>query len=298
MANRMISYGYRIDNGKIVVIPSEAEIVKQIFCDYASGKILKEIAADLTERGVEFFEGKSNWNKNTVVRIIQNGKYIGENDYPVIVDADVFERVNRLKCNKGHKKEKNPEVIEYLKEIVFCGGCGKSFHRRINWGTHEKWCCLGDCKNDKYIDDNYILSGVHRILCAVNAYPQLVEKYECEPTYTKTQDIVRYTNEIGRYMNEQMPSFKTGKKLIMECATIKFSACKFNANAKLATFITKQLANAQEYLQKDFLRKIIERIIVNYDGSISLRFMGGIVVSEADMGEGYGNASQKDCNED
>ncbi|HBN12229.1 MAG TPA: hypothetical protein DD415_01280 [Clostridiales bacterium] len=79
MANRMISYGYGIENGKIIAIPSEAEIVKQIFAEYLNGKILKEIADDLTEREVVFYEGKSDWNKNTVVRIIQNGKYIGEN---------------------------------------------------------------------------------------------------------------------------------------------------------------------------------------------------------------------------
>ena len=62
MANRMISYGYGIENGKIVVVPNEAEIVKQIFDDYANGKILKEIAADLTERGVEFYDGNCSWN--------------------------------------------------------------------------------------------------------------------------------------------------------------------------------------------------------------------------------------------
>ena len=52
MANRMISYGYGIENGAITVIPSEAEIVKEIFNAYLSGKILKEIAIDLSEAEV------------------------------------------------------------------------------------------------------------------------------------------------------------------------------------------------------------------------------------------------------
>lgn len=43
MANRMISYGYGIENGKIIAIPSEAEIVKQIFAEYLNGKYLKRL---------------------------------------------------------------------------------------------------------------------------------------------------------------------------------------------------------------------------------------------------------------
>ena len=291
MSNRMISYGYGIENGRIVIIPSEAEIVKQIFSDYENGKILKEIAADLTERGVEFFDGNCNWNKNTVVRIIQNEKYIGEKNYPAIINIEVFEKVNRQKSDKGHKKGKLPEIVEYLKGVVYCGECGKQLHRRTVWGIREKWLCPTDCKCEKYIDDNLILQGIHNLLCAVKECPQMLEQFDIVPTYTKTQEIVRYTNEIGRYMNERTPSFKAGKKLIMLCAAVKFMACKYNANSTIATYITNQLANEQDYLQKDFLRKIVERKIVNHDGTISICLIGGIVVSDVRVGERYGSAS-------
>ena len=119
----------------------------------------------------------------------------------------------------------------------------------------------------------------------------MLEQFDIVPTYTKTQEIVRYTNEIGRYMNERTPSFKAGKKLIMSCATVKFTACKYNANSTITAFITEQLANEQDYLQKDFLRKIVEKIIVNHDGTISIRFIGSIMVSDVSVGEKYGSAS-------
>lgn len=290
MANRMISYGYGIENGKIVVIPSEVEIVKQIFADYLGGKILKEIAANLTERGVAFFEGKSNWNKNTVVRIIQNGKYIGKNNYPAIIDINTFEQANKQKSDKGHKKQKQPEIIEYLKTIAFCE-CGKPFHRRVSWGTREKWYCSDGCKCEKYIDDSVIFHGINNLLCAINYNPQVLNKSEGKPTYTKTQEIVRYTNEIGRYMNERAPSFNTGKKLIMECAALKFSACTYNANETIAACIAEQLSQEQEYLSKEFLRKIVEKIFVHKNGTLTIRFIGGIEVSESEIEERYGSAS-------
>ena len=55
--NRMISFGYGYKDGKLIVVESEAEIVKSIFTDYINGKILKEIADELTIKGIDFFNG-------------------------------------------------------------------------------------------------------------------------------------------------------------------------------------------------------------------------------------------------
>ena len=291
MANRMISYGYGIENGAITVISSEAEIVKEIFNAYLSGKILKEIAIDLSERGIVFFDGRSNWNKNTVVRIIQNKKYIGEKNYPIIIDANTFEKANSQKEAKGHKKEKQSEFVEYLKGIVYCGSCGKALHRRVAWGTREKWHCENGCKCEKYIDDKSIFGGILKVLYYIKDNPQLLFLETEKPTYTKTQEIMRYTNEIGRYMKEKTPSFIAGKKLIMECASLKFAACSYNGKNAVGEYITEQLLQESEYLQKNFLQKIIERIIVKADGKITVRFMCGIEICESDFGGNNGSAS-------
>ena len=72
MANRMISFGYGIDGNKICVIDREAVVVREIFEKYAAGKLLQEIADELTARNVDFFQGNCNWNKNRVSRIIAN----------------------------------------------------------------------------------------------------------------------------------------------------------------------------------------------------------------------------------
>ena len=68
MANRMISYGYGMESGKLVVIDSEAEIVRRVFREYIEGKLLQEIADELTEEGVEFYLESRLWNKKKVSR--------------------------------------------------------------------------------------------------------------------------------------------------------------------------------------------------------------------------------------
>lgn len=291
MAHRMISYGYGIENGEIVVLPTEAEIVKNIFDSYSRGENLKKIAADLTERNIVFFENRSTWSKAVVMRILENKRYIGNDGYPAIIDVDLFEKINRAKNEKSHKKAKQPEIIGYLKTVMFCGECGKPIHRRGDWGTHEKWHCSGGCRCKKYADDNFILCGIKRLLSAVCDDLRLLSKTTEAPTYTKTQEILRYTNEIGRYMNERAPGFKAGKKLILECAALKFSACTYNANETIAACIAEQLSQEQEYLSKEFLQKIIERISVHKNGMLTIRFIGGIDVSESELEKQYGSAS-------
>ena len=64
MANRMITYGYGMQDGELVVINVEAIIVKRIFKDYIDGKLLAEIADELTRESVEYFLGNCQWNKN------------------------------------------------------------------------------------------------------------------------------------------------------------------------------------------------------------------------------------------
>lgn len=46
----MISYGYKIINGKIVILSFEVNIVKRIFKEYGLEKGLKQIAEELTEK--------------------------------------------------------------------------------------------------------------------------------------------------------------------------------------------------------------------------------------------------------
>lgn len=72
---------------------------------------------------------------------------------------------------------------------------------------------------------------------------------------------------------------------------MKFSACTYNADDTIAAFIAEQLSKEQEYASKEFLRKIIERINVHKDGMLTIRFLGGIEISETEIGGLSGSAS-------
>ncbi len=88
MNNKVIKdYGYKFDNGKIVVHVAEAKIVNQVFTDYVNGLSLLKIADLLTEKGIEYLPNQVNWNKGKIKRIIEDKRYLGDDKYPKIIET-------------------------------------------------------------------------------------------------------------------------------------------------------------------------------------------------------------------
>ena len=111
LKNRSIPFGYCVVNGSFAVNENEAEAVRKIFADYISGKSLKAIAAEMK---IPYNSGKS-WNKNTISRILENKKYIGENSCPRIVSDEDFLRVSQIKSERN--KCRKPALRADLQDV-------------------------------------------------------------------------------------------------------------------------------------------------------------------------------------
>lgn len=121
--------GYDKDeNGRLVVVESEAVIVRKIFELYLKG-FVRKIKNYLEENGIKTVTGKDVWSTSTIDRILSNEKYVGDvlmqksftedfltgkrkkndgelamyfikNDHEAIVNRETFEAVQRRKNNK------------------------------------------------------------------------------------------------------------------------------------------------------------------------------------------------------
>lgn len=98
LKNRSIPFGYCMVNGKYALNAPEVEAVRKIFADYIGGKSLKTIAAEMQ---IPYNMGKAVWNKNMVCRVLENRKYIGENDYPQIITSEDFDMATRIKAERN-----------------------------------------------------------------------------------------------------------------------------------------------------------------------------------------------------
>lgn len=94
--------GYIITDGQFVIIPEEAEIVKQIYADYLSGMSAEKIARKLNSRGLKTIYGNK-WSGYTIRDILRNEKYKGDMLLQKTYTEDF--RTKRQCANKGQRKQ-------------------------------------------------------------------------------------------------------------------------------------------------------------------------------------------------
>lgn len=79
MVNARNFLGYDKDkNGKLIINPEQAEIVKRIFREYLEGASCKKIARGLERDGILTARGNTRWHDSSIRLILENEKYMGD----------------------------------------------------------------------------------------------------------------------------------------------------------------------------------------------------------------------------
>ena len=143
------SFGYRVENRQLVIVPEEAEIIREIFRRFIAGDAMFRIAKDLTARGVRTHRGNPFENR-TVDYILNNPVYLGKlrwtptgktrrnfkNEDSIvadalhepIIDAETWDAA-QARCaalKRSYKRYGKPssERKHWLCGIVRCSACG------------------------------------------------------------------------------------------------------------------------------------------------------------------------------
>lgn len=152
--NRFLGYT-KDEEGHLIIEPAEAEVVKRIYREYLEGGSLLQIARGLEADGILTAAGKAKWRPETLKKILQNEKYIGdallrktytvdflskkrvknngivpqyyvENSHEPIIPRDLYmqvqeEMIRRANLHSGAKWKKRVYSSKYaLSSIVFC----------------------------------------------------------------------------------------------------------------------------------------------------------------------------------
>jgi site-specific DNA recombinase len=86
-----VPYGYRFYDHKLIVVPEEAELVQEMFTDYASLMTLQDIARSFNSRGILTKQGLT-WEKATIHGILTNPLYTGK-----LIWNDIEQDMSELK---------------------------------------------------------------------------------------------------------------------------------------------------------------------------------------------------------
>ncbi len=147
--NRFLGYT-KDENGELVIVPEEAEVVRRIFKEFLNGKSTYKIGMGLERDGVLTGAGKTRWYEITVIGILKNEKYMGDALLQKTYTVDFLTK--KRADNDGHaaqyysKTGKSKFTSEYaFSGKLFCQNCGSKF-RRTKWGKGKNqqivWICI------------------------------------------------------------------------------------------------------------------------------------------------------------
>ena len=176
-------------DSRYVIVESEAEIVRRIFKEYASGRTLKQISDDLNSEGI-FTKKGNEWRPTSIDNVLTNEKYTGnailgktykvdvlsprrkndgsneehpllyaENSHPAIVSQTLFDivaaerrRRREMRCsvNTGAGKYSSRYGLSGLLICGDCGGKFRRFGRSLASGEYvPTWICVNHQKDRK-----------------------------------------------------------------------------------------------------------------------------------------------------
>ena len=104
--------GYDVKDRKLIIVPSEAEIIRTIFNRFVEIGSGTELARELAARGVKTSRG-NRIDKKYIYRMLNNRAYIGEavhkgDSYPgehnAIIDRDVWDKVHTILTESPRKR--------------------------------------------------------------------------------------------------------------------------------------------------------------------------------------------------
>lgn len=154
------------EDGKLKIVPEEAETIKLIYSRYLEGKTSLEIANELTSLGIKTPFGLDKWKRTTVDSILKNEKYKGEailqktytkdflnhklvknngevdkiyipDSHQGIILKDEWDQVQYEMAKRKKLGTKYSAKNEFLCKL-FCGDCG-SLYGSKTWHSTDKY---------------------------------------------------------------------------------------------------------------------------------------------------------------
>ena len=283
---RFIPYGYTIREGRTVIEHTEAEIIREIFDEYIKGASLKDIAENLTQRRIPYTEKTDVWDKARIARIIDNAKYIGDEEYDPIIDEDTYEGAVSMKAARQRNTvQKECEGIALLRNRVKCEDCGSPMVRRICSKRHvkESWTCQNaECGKRLRISDGDLLQ---KITILMN---RIIENSELLIPKPKTRIVDSPTvANLQRQVDAELGKDHPSEEYIVE--KISDIASQLYKETQAKKIIVAQIARkrasmmkSQENFNCDYFSDLIDYITLSSSGKVRLHTKVGTEITEGE----------------
>ena len=269
-------FGYRLENGELILVPEEAKIVGEIFALYLSGIGQYEITHLLNEKNIPFHDGKK-WSCSAVKYILSNENYTGK----LLLQRD-FQMAHQKKESANTNRQSVDEDVKLFKSLVHCHHCGGIMVRRMDsrMGHPVTWKCP-PCEYFLPLPDEKFKQRVFLLQKKLVEKPLLAEKEE-ETIPVASMEARRLTNEIFRKLDSGDYSEDELVTLALQCAAENYQTISSARHITERLTATLLHAGPLSAFDRELFQRTVSEIHLTRKGEILLKLQNGVFIDEGD----------------
>lgn len=279
---RYIPFGYQLELGNYRLHPIEAVNVTEIYRQYLEGSSYKQIAERQNRAGCPYSLSSPIWNKNMVGRILQDKRYLGDEQFPKIITEWEYQNVQILQIKKCTTRDIKTDLrIEAIKVRIYCAECGKLFTRLLDSRVGSKWYCSDRCEYVSKITDEKIIDQIAALLNLAIAAPESIDIPTAEPP-TTSLEVTRLQNEINREMDKRDCDDGKVKALILQCAAEKYNLCDDGSRERTGQRLRALFASHEPLADLDttLFESTVCKVFVDGNGIVTLELQNEQILKQ------------------
>ena len=285
MNRKVTVYGYQFTEGILQIAPEQSRIVQEIFRVYNSGVPVSRLKDHIEELEI---------NRVRLSDMLSDRRYLGNKNFPQIIDQELFEAVQQRKKERCKAIGKEQPYIYHKEQFLLgnkmkCGECGSAYHC-YKHGELWRWDCSKrlvkgrvTCRN-QHIQEEQIKELFMQAVTKMKNHPERLRKIT---VYERKRNIRLQAaeHEIELLKNNSDHNIDELLKLIYKRASLQYE----DADDGGAEYYTKKIEDLmQQYKEqqeektfdKDLFDTITQTITVYKDGRVVFTLKNGAAMTE------------------
>lgn len=285
MNRKVTVYGYRFTEGILQIAPEQSRIVQEIFSVYNSGVPVSRLKDHIEELEI---------NRVRLSDMLSDRRYLGNKNFPQIIDQELFEAVQQRKKERCKAIGKEQPYIYHKEQFLLgnkmkCGECGSAYHC-YKHGELWRWDCSKrlvkgrvTCRN-QHIQEEQIKELFMQAVTKMKNHPERLRKIT---VYGSKRNILLQAaeHEIELLKNDSDHNIDELLKLIYKKASLQYE----DADDGRAAYYTQKIENLiqqhkerseEKTFDKDLFDAIIEAITIYKDGRVVFTLKNGATKTE------------------
>lgn len=285
MGKKVTVYGYRFEEGILQADKEQSRFVQEIFNVYNSGISVSRLKDHI--EGLEINRVKLN-------DMLSDKRYIGDENFPKIIEPELFEAVQQMKKERRKAIGKEQSYIYYkeyflLGDKMKCGECGNEYHC-YKHGELRRWDCSKrlvngrvTCRN-QHIQEEQVKELFMQAVTKMKNHPERLRKIT---VYGSKRNIRLQAaeHEIELLKNDSDHNIDELLKLIYKRASLQYEdvddgGAEYYTN-KIVDLLQQHKEQTEEKtFDKDLFESITQTITIYKDGRVMFTLKNGVNVTE------------------